>query len=60
MLEFAGRFSNPDLLIKKFKHWAVVFKEQPSVLGQVAFILINQTKTFPMVTSEQMPEFPMV
>lgn len=57
MLEFAGRFADPKLLIKKFKHWAVVFKEQPSVLGQVAFVLIEKTKNFSSVSSEQMAEF---
>jgi len=60
MLEFAGRFSNPSLLIKDFKHWAVVFKEQPSTLGQCAFILKRETPDFSSIKSEEMSEFPEV
>ena len=57
MLEFAGRFSNPELLIKDFKYWAVVFKETPSTLGQVAFVLKHEVPDFSNVTSEEMGEF---
>ena len=60
MLEFAGRFSNPELLIKDFKYWAVVFKENPSVLGQVAFVLKNETPDFSHIKPEEMAEFPKV
>lgn len=60
MLEFAGRFSDPNLLIKDFKYWAVVYKEQPSTLGQVAFILKRETPNFSSVLSDEMAEFPKV
>lgn len=60
MLEFAGRFSDPKLLIKNFKYWAVVFKEQPSTLGQCAFILKRETPDFSNVKPEEMYEFPEV
>lgn len=60
MLEFAGRFSNPKLLVKSFKHWSIVYKELPSTLGQCAFILNKETPTFSDVTSEQMAELPEV
>ncbi len=60
MLEFAGRFSDPNLLIKDFKFWAVVFKDLPSTLGQVAFILKRETPDFSSVKPEEMQEFPVV
>ncbi len=60
MLEFAGRFSKPELLIKDFKYWAVVFKEDPTVLGQVAFILKNETPDFSNIKAEEMAEFPTI
>ena len=60
MLEFAGRFSRPELLVKDFKYWAVVFKENPSVLGQVAFVLKNETPDFSHVKPAEMAEFPKV
>ena len=60
MLEFAGRFSDPKLLIKSFKHWSIVYKELPSTFGQVAFILNQETPDFSHITSEQMSEFPKV
>lgn len=60
MLEFAGRFSKPELLIKNFKYWAVVYKEQPSTLAQVAFILKREAPTFSEVLPEEMAEFPKV
>ncbi len=60
MLEFAGRFSDPALLIKNFKYWAIVFKEKPSVLGQCAFVLKRETPNFSSVTAEEMAEFPKV
>ena len=60
MLEFAGRFSNPELLVKDFKYWAVVYKELPSTLGQVAFILKREAPTFSDILPEEMAEFPMV
>ena len=60
MLEFAGRFSDPKLLIKNFKHWSIVYKEQPSTLGQCVFVLNEETKTFSDITQEQMAEFPVV
>lgn len=60
MLEFAGRFSDPSLLIKEFKYWAVVFKQSPSVLGQVVFVLKNETPDFSHVSANEMAEFPKV
>ena len=60
MLEFAGRFSNPELLIKDFKFWAIVYKESPSTLGQVAFILKRETPDFSNIKPEEMQEFPIV
>lgn len=60
MLEFAGRFSNSELLIKDFKYWAVVFKESPSTLGQVAFVLKSNAPDFSHIKSEEMAEFPKV
>ena len=60
MLEFAGRFSKTELLIKDFKYWAVVFKEEPSVLGQVAFILKREASDFSHIKAEEMSEFPAV
>ncbi len=60
MLEFAGRFNKPELLIKDFQYWAVVFKDEPSVLGQVAFILKRETPDFSHIKTEEMAEFPTV
>ena len=60
MLEFAGRFSDPSLLIKDFKYWAIAYKDSPSILGQVALILKRETPTFSEIKSEEMAEFPTV
>ena len=60
MLEFAGRFSSPDLLVKSFKRWSVVYKEMPSTLGQCVFILNEETPDFSHITCDQMAEFPVV
>lgn len=60
MLEFAGRFSSPNLLIKNFEHWAIVFKENPSTLGQCAFILKRKTLNFSEIQPQEMTEFPLV
>ena len=60
MLEFAGRFSKPELLIKDFKYWAIIFKESPTTLGQVAFVLKRETPDFSHIEKEEMAEFPEV
>lgn len=60
MLEFAGRFSNPELFIKDFKYWEIVFKESPCTLGQVAFVLKRETPDFSHIKPEEMAEFPEV
>ena len=60
MLEFAGRFSDPNLLVKDFKFWAIVLKDSPSTLGQVVFVLKREAPDFSSVLPEEMAEFPLV
>ena len=60
MLEFAGRFSSQELFIKDFKYWEIVFKENPSTLGQVVFVLKRETPDFSHIEKEEMAEFPEV
>ena len=31
MLEFAGRFSDPKLMIKQGKYWSIIFKESTTL-----------------------------
>lgn len=60
MLEFAGRFSDPKLLIKDFEFWAVVYKQNPQVLGQVVFVLKRQVASMGDVYDNEFAELPMV
>ncbi len=58
MLEYAGRFSKPELLIKKGKYWSIVFREGTTTLGNCIFICNRECPTFSDLTSEEMQEFP--
>ena len=57
MLEFAGRFSNPDLLIKQGKFWSIVFREGTTTLGNVVIILNRECPSMAEVLPEEMAEF---
>ena len=56
-LEFAGRFNRPDLLIKEFKYWVVIIRENVVTLGSSIFILKSGKKNLSDVDSLEMAEF---
>ena len=60
MLEFAGRFSNPNLMIKQWKHWSIIFRESTTTLGNCVFICNRECPTFAELTPEEMAEFPLL
>ena len=46
ILEFAGRFGDPKLLIKQGKHWSVVFGDGTTTLGNCILICNRNCPTF--------------
>ncbi len=58
MLEFAGRFSKPELMIKQGKFWSIIFREGTTTLGNCIIICNRQCPTFSDLTAEEMAEFP--
>ena len=58
MLEFAGRFSKPELMIKQGKFWSIIFRESTTTLGNCIFICNRECPTFSNLTAEEMAEFP--
>ena len=60
MLEFAGRFSNPDLMIKQGKYWSVIFRESTTTLGNCILICNRECPTFSELRPEEMEEFPLL
>lgn len=57
MLEFAGRFSNPDLVLKQGKYWSVIFREGITTLGNAIIILNRECPSIAKVLPEEMAEF---
>ena len=57
MLEFAGRFSNPDLVLKQGKYWSVIFREGITTLGNAIIILNRECPSMAKVLPEEMAEF---
>ena len=45
-LEFAGRFNRPDLLLKEFKYWVVILRENVVTLGSTIIILKSGKPNF--------------
>ena len=58
MLEFAGRFSDPKLMIKQGKYWSIIFRESTTTLGNCILICNKECPTFGDLTPEEMAEFP--
>ena len=58
MLEFAGRFSKPELMIKQGKYWSIIFREWTTTLGNCILICNRECSTFSDLTQEEMTEFP--
>ncbi len=58
MLEFAGRFSDPKLIIKQGKFWSIVFREGTTTLGNCVLICNRQCPTFSDLTAEECAELP--
>ena len=58
MLEFAGRFSKPELMIKQGKFWSIIFRESTTTLGNCIFICNRECPTLSNLTAEEMAEFP--
>lgn len=59
MLEFAGRFSDPNDVIKQFKYWTVVYREC-TTLGNVVIVLNRECPDFSHLEPREMEEFPKV
>ncbi len=58
MLEFAGRFSDPNLVLKQGKFWTIIFRENIVTLGDCVLILNRQCPSLSSVTAAEMSEFP--
>lgn len=58
MLEFAGRFSDPKLMIKSGKYWSIIFREGTTTLGNCILICNRECPTFGDLKPEEMAEFP--
>lgn len=58
MLEFAGRFSNPRLVVKTGKYWSIVFREGTTTLGNCVIICNRECPTFGDLRPEEAAEFP--
>lgn len=60
MLEFAGRFSNPDLMIKQGKYWSVIYRDGTVTLGNCILICNRKCPTLGELRPEEMEEFPVL
>lgn len=60
MLEFAGRFSNPNLMIKQGKHWSIIYRESTTTLGNCVLILNRECPTMGGLLPEEMAEYPIL
>lgn len=58
MLEFAGRFSDPNLVIKQGKYWTIAFRWGTTTLGNCVIICNRECPTFGELTTKEMAEFP--
>lgn len=58
MLEFAGRFSDPKLMIKQGKYWSIIFRESTTTLGNCILICNRECPTFGDLTAEEAAELP--
>ena len=56
-LEFAGRFNKPELVLKEFKHWVIIIRENVVTLGSCIIILKSGKPFLKDVSSEEMEEF---
>lgn len=58
MLEYAGRFSKPELMVKQGKYWSIIFREGTTTLGNCIIICNRECPTFSDLKPEEMSEFP--
>lgn len=56
-LEFAGRFNKPELVLKNFKHWVIIIRENVVTLGSCIIILKSGKPFLKDVSNEEMAEF---
>lgn len=56
-LDFAGRFNKEELLIKEFKYWVLIIREDVVTLGSCIIILKSGKPNLKDVTQEEMSEF---
>ena len=56
MLEFAGRFNRQDLVVKEFKYWVVILRENVTTLSSCIFILKSGKPFLKDLTGEEMAE----
>ena len=57
MLEFAGRFNKPELVLKEFNHWVIILRENVVTLGSCIIILKSGKQFLKDVSNEEMAEF---
>lgn len=57
MLEFAGRFNKPELILKEFNHWVIILRENVVTLGSCIIILKSGKPFLKDITAEEMAEF---
>lgn len=60
MLEFAGRFSDPKLMVKQGKYWSIIFRESTTTLGNCILICNRECPTFGDLTAEEAAELPSI
>lgn len=56
-LEFAGRFNKAELLLKEFKHWVIIIRENVVTIGSCIIILKSGKPFLKDVSTEEMAEF---
>lgn len=56
-LDFAGRFNKPELILKEFKYWVIIIRENVVTLGSCIIILKSGKSFLKDVSSEEMAEF---
>lgn len=57
MLEFAGRFNKPELVLKEFNHWVIILRENVVTLGSCIIILKSGKPFLKDISNDEMAEF---
>ena len=60
MLEYAGRFSDPKLVIKQGNYWSIVYRESTVTLGNCVLICNRECPNMGELKIEEIAEFPIM